>query len=217
MSSAKNKIVLKKLKELNTIWHPESTLVFKSSTEKIVIGRYENEKLVSLDNKCLELCEKWKFKYDKDLIEEEEEVEEKEEENEEEEVEEKEEEVEEKEEISDNNNQKEEVEEKVLVNEEVAPKKVVKMSENNEVNQDSLLISEITIDYTKKIHQFFDKLSVNYNSQILDLKNELVSLKNNFDDVTKKYETECSEHNSTKEQLSKLQSKFDGIKQLFSL
>ena len=138
MSSAKNKIVLKKLKELNTIWHPESTLVFKSSTEKIVIGRYENEKLVSLDNKCLELCEKWKFKYDKDLIEEEEEVEEKEEENEEEEVEEKEEEVEEKEEeieekeeeveekeeISDNNNQKEEVEEKVLVNEEVAPKKL---------------------------------------------------------------------------------------------
>ena len=50
MSSAKNKIVLKKLKELNTIWHPESTLVFKSSTEKIVIGRYENEKLVIILN-----------------------------------------------------------------------------------------------------------------------------------------------------------------------
>ena len=47
------KIVLKKLKELDTIWHPESTLVFKSSKDKIVIGRYENENFISLDDAIL--------------------------------------------------------------------------------------------------------------------------------------------------------------------
>jgi hypothetical protein len=58
------KIVLKKLKELDTIWHPESGLVFKSATDKVVISRWVNEENFPLDDEAIELCEKWKFKYD---------------------------------------------------------------------------------------------------------------------------------------------------------
>jgi hypothetical protein len=67
---ATKKIVLKKNKSLDKIWHPESTLVFKSAKEKIVIGRCVDDCLVSLDEEALELCAQWKFKYDKELVEE---------------------------------------------------------------------------------------------------------------------------------------------------
>ena len=225
MSSTKNKIVLKKLKELNTIWHPESTLVFKSSTDKVVVGRYNEGKLISLDDKALKLCEKWKFKYDKDLIEEEEEEEEEVEETNEEDIEEKEEEIDEKEDVEEKKEEVEEVEEKEDVEEkEEVEEKDEQKSEENEKQQsiqenslDSLFIAEITDEYTKKIHNFFNDLSYKSNSQILDLNNEIVSLKNKFEELSSKYRQECSEHHETKDKLNKLQTKFDGIKQLFSL
>jgi len=71
MSSAKTKITLKKNKEINKIWHQESTLVFKSAEEKVVIGRYTDDELIPLDSEALSLCEEWGFKYDKSLVEEE--------------------------------------------------------------------------------------------------------------------------------------------------
>ena len=74
-SKPRIKIVLKKNKAINKIWHPESTLVFKSSKEKMVIGRYEDGELIPLDEETLDLCTKWKFKYDSSLVEEEEETE----------------------------------------------------------------------------------------------------------------------------------------------
>jgi hypothetical protein len=80
MSSTKNKIVLKKLKDTDKVWHSDSTLVFKSLKDKVVIGRYFEKEIIPLDDLCLELCSKWKFKYDKDLVEEDEEEEEEEEE-----------------------------------------------------------------------------------------------------------------------------------------
>jgi len=57
------KIILKKLKSHNTIWHPESRLVFKSKKEQIVIGRLneDGEDIEVLEN-IEELCEPWKFK-----------------------------------------------------------------------------------------------------------------------------------------------------------
>ena len=73
MSTASKKITLRALKTLNTIWHPESTLVFKSKNDKVVIGRYENDQLIPLDEKALDLCSEWRLKYDSSLIEEEEE------------------------------------------------------------------------------------------------------------------------------------------------
>lgn len=58
--------ILKKLKELNTLWHPKSGLVFKSVEEKKVIGMYENKTLTDFDSHTLELCKKWGFKYDEE-------------------------------------------------------------------------------------------------------------------------------------------------------
>jgi hypothetical protein len=72
-SKSTRKLVLKKLSAYNTIWHPESTLVFKSQKERLVIGRLENNTLIELDDTCLELCEEWKFNPDTSLLEESEE------------------------------------------------------------------------------------------------------------------------------------------------
>ena len=69
MSSAKRKLVLKKLNSHNTIWHPESTLVFKSQKERLVIGRYVDEQLIPLDEEALDLCDEWKFNPDESLLE----------------------------------------------------------------------------------------------------------------------------------------------------
>jgi chemotaxis protein histidine kinase CheA len=68
-SNSKGKIVLKKNKIVNKIWHPESTLVF--SPEKLVIGRFKDGSVISLDDYALDLCVQWKFKYDTSLVEEE--------------------------------------------------------------------------------------------------------------------------------------------------
>ena len=69
MSTDKRK-VLKPLKEMETIWHPDSTLVFKSKTEKVVIGRWINGEFVPLDEEAVELCTQWSFKYDQELYDE---------------------------------------------------------------------------------------------------------------------------------------------------
>ena len=65
------KIKLKKLPGHDTIWHPESTIVFKSKSEKVVIGRFDTRKkiIIHLDEKTMELSDEWKFKLDPDLIE----------------------------------------------------------------------------------------------------------------------------------------------------
>ena len=69
MSDSSKKIVLKKLPAHNTIWHPESTLVFKSQKERLVIGRYVDDELIPLDDIAINLCETWKFKPDESLFE----------------------------------------------------------------------------------------------------------------------------------------------------
>jgi hypothetical protein len=82
------KVVLKKNKEIGKIWHEDSRLVFKSDTEKLVIGRYENSVFIPFDKECLIRCSTWKFKYDEDIPIEHLEGDEENEENEEEEEEE---------------------------------------------------------------------------------------------------------------------------------
>jgi hypothetical protein len=62
------KKVYKILKKLNTIWHPDSTLVFKSQKDKRAIGRYVDGEFVSFDQTTLELCTEWDFKYDESLV-----------------------------------------------------------------------------------------------------------------------------------------------------
>jgi chaperonin cofactor prefoldin len=68
--SGKRKIILKKLTGYNTVWHPESTVVFKSEKERIVIGRFVDKELIPLDQECLELCDEWSFKPDESLLDE---------------------------------------------------------------------------------------------------------------------------------------------------
>ena len=58
---------LKRLPEMDTIWHPESTLVFKSQKDKRVIGRWVDGKYIELDDTALDLTEQLGLKYDQDL------------------------------------------------------------------------------------------------------------------------------------------------------
>lgn len=76
MSSKAAKLVLKKNKKLDKIYHPETGVVFKSATEKVVIGRIVDDEFIPLDEEALELCEKNHFKYDESLVETEEATEE---------------------------------------------------------------------------------------------------------------------------------------------
>lgn len=61
----------KRHKESGSIYHAESSLVVKSATDKHVTGRIENGKLVELDQEALDLCEKFGFQPDPELISEE--------------------------------------------------------------------------------------------------------------------------------------------------
>jgi len=69
MSSKTAKLVLKKNKKLDKIYHPDTGLVFKSATEKVVIGRIVDDEFVPLDEEAVELCEKNSFKVDESLLE----------------------------------------------------------------------------------------------------------------------------------------------------
>jgi hypothetical protein len=62
------KIVYKIIKSLNTIWHPESTLVFKSQKDKRATGRYAGGEFIPLDETALELCTEWDFRFDESLV-----------------------------------------------------------------------------------------------------------------------------------------------------
>ncbi len=80
MSKTPAKLTLKKNKKLDLIYHPETMLVFKSATEKVVTGRILDDEFVSLDEEALKLCDENGFKYDETLVETEDQVEETEEE-----------------------------------------------------------------------------------------------------------------------------------------
>lgn len=199
MSVTKNKIVLKKLKELDTIWHPESGLVFKSATDKVVISRWVNEENHPLDDEAIELCEKWKFKYDTSVFGEEEGGEEEQEEQEEQE-----EGGEEEQEA-----EEQESEEPVQVPTPTpaptpTPVEVTKVDDTEFQNITSNLV------------KYFDNLNSNYLGQISQLKTELLNKTNECADMTNKYNDMTNQFNDMKEQYDKLKAKFDGIKSLFA-
>jgi hypothetical protein len=69
-STKKTKSIrLRKLQSHDTLWHPDSRLVFKSKTEKLVVGRLTDDDNVVLDEEALGLCETWSFKIDPALVE----------------------------------------------------------------------------------------------------------------------------------------------------
>ena len=69
MSSKTSKLTLVKNKKIDCLYHKESMLVFKSASEKLVIGRIENDEVLPLDEQALELCQEYGFKYDESLVE----------------------------------------------------------------------------------------------------------------------------------------------------
>lgn len=219
MSSAKRKLVLKKLNSHNTIWHPESTLVFKSQKERLVIGRYVDEQLISLDEEALDLCDEWKFNPDESLLEtgnEEESVEEVDGEQDENKVDSVEDDEADEADEAGESGEEEEVE-----------TKVDSLEENNKDESDDnndVRVTETKVDSVKNVEKESD------NKDILDLASELsAKLNEGFsmvkgrldksDNENKDLRAKLAETESrladTEDKLSSLQSEYDVIKKKF--
>ena len=197
MSTSCKKIVLKKLSSHNTIWHPESTLVFKSQKDKLVIGRYVDDEIIPLDDEALSLCETWKFKPDESLFDgEEEEAEKVDEEAENEESEEE-------------NVDKETVQVPTVIPKEtvqvpiVIPKETVQVpivihkEESKEPthlikSSENRSIHDITNKFTKQVFAEFDILiedNTSLKSQLAENLSAFADLQKKYDDIKKKFDT----------------------------
>ena len=53
-------VLLKKNKEINKFWHPLTKFVFNKS--KLVIGYYDGNKILELDDKMKEMCKRYRFR-----------------------------------------------------------------------------------------------------------------------------------------------------------
>jgi len=183
MSSSSKKIVLKKLNTHNTIWHPESTLVFKSQRDRLVIGRYVNDKIIPLDEEALSLCETWKFKPDESLFDGDEEEPEKVDEE------------------ADNEEADEENVDPVVST--VVPKDTVQvstvvtkessvLSKNSENSSVTSLLEDITDKFTKQVFAQFNLLeeeNTSLKSQLTENETAFAELQKKYDDIKKKFDT----------------------------
>ena len=188
MSDSSKKIVLKKLPAHNTIWHPESTLVFKSQKERLVIGRYVDDEVIPLDDIAINLCETWKFKPDESLFEGENEHSEEESNDE----------------LS--TEKTSDPVEKVSTHVEKTPDPVEKVSTKVEktANSDAENIQNITERFTVNLYTAVDILINEKNS----LLSQLNDTEETLSDLQKKYDEK-------EEILSDLQKKYDDIKKKF--
>lgn len=169
MSSSSKKIVLKKLNTHNTIWHPESTLVFKSQKDRLVIGRYVDDKIIPLDEEALSLCETWKFKPDESLFDGDEEESEK----------------------VDEEAENEEAEEE-NVEQVVVPKESSVLSKNSENSSRTSLLEDITDKFTKQVFAQFNLLNEensSLKSQLTENETAFAELQKKYDDIKKKFDT----------------------------
>jgi len=202
MSETKKKLVLKKLSQYNTIWHPESTMVFKSIKERVVIGRLEDEELKPIDNICKDACKEWNF-----VIEESPETSNDEGENEEEhkEVENEDEhkEVEDQDEHKEVEDQDEQEEEEEDDDEEEEEKEEVK-----EENVSTVLDTKSSDRATRvlsKISSVAQEISVavnQYEEEISKLKNDL--------------ENSQAKNQRLEQELDSMRAKFTALKSIFS-
>ena len=198
MSTTKRKIILKKLSSLNTVWHPESGLVFKSQKERLVIGSYVNDTLVDLDEDSLALCEEWNFKPDESLLANEEEEEPEEEEPEEEEPEE-EQSNDEPEEEQSKEEPEEEQSDKVLEKE----KDSVKLTNND--GETISFIKQLSDNLVNELVPIVEKLQ-----KELDNKNEQVK------SLNEKLSTKTKEYDELEEKYKMMDQKFKTMKSLFT-
>ena len=177
MSSSSKKIVLKKLNTHNTIWHPESTLVFKSQKDRLVIGRYVDDKIIPLDEEALSLCETWKFKPDESLFDGDEE------------------EAEKVDEEADNEEAKEENVDQVVSTVQVSTvvhKESSVLSKNSENSSRTSLLEDITDKFTKQVFAQFNLLNeenTSLKSQLTENEIAFAELQKKYDDIKKKFDT----------------------------
>ena len=212
MSSDKNKVVLKKIKDSTHILHPDSKLVLQSSKERIVIGRYVDNEILPLNDESIELCDKWNFKYDKTFLksdeeeEDEEEAQEDEDEDEDEAEEENNEEEIKKEEVNKEEVNKEEVN-KEEVKKEEAKKEEVRIEDNN---VEPLLIkfgddmNKLYLELLKS-SSVFEQL---YLTKIEDLESKFKNKDNELSELQVKYNDLTMQHDELKIQHDKLREKF---------
>jgi len=205
------KIILKKLKSHDTIWHPQSRLVFKSKKEKVVIGRLDEdgEEIEVVDN-IIDLCDQWKFNICPSIVESEEEV--KEEEVEEEEVEEEEVEEEEVEEVEEEEVEEEEVKEEKK-EKEVKEEKKEKEKEVKEDNKkkkkkkEDKKEKEVKKDAKKEgadLHVLLESV----HSLFHDKKQELESLKEELFQVRKELSMALESKEKSEAKLAKIREHF---------
>jgi hypothetical protein len=58
------KVVLKKNKKIGKIWHPQTRLIFKSATERIVVGYLNyDESISNLSEENVKVCKEWGFRF----------------------------------------------------------------------------------------------------------------------------------------------------------
>lgn len=211
-------VKFKRLKEYDTIWHPDSTLVFKSATEKIVVGRFVDGEMIKLDETALEISKEWKFKYDETLLKNEDEEDENEEDENENEDDENEDEVEESEEVvvgeeEEENGEEETIKEKV---EEEKEEILVKEKRKEEVPLTKVEESE---DFSIKfvfLNKYLNELSSSVDSHKKNSEKEIDILKDDLFNKNKEFDLLKNNYDQLEDQYTKLKAKFDGIKNFFS-
>ena len=227
--STKPKLKLKKMKDFPNILHVDSNLVLKSLEDKTVIGKYENRNIVLLNNTDIDLCNNWKLVYDPEKVNDEDqeqdedhEVNEEEKDHVDDDHEDENDHVDDEEE-KDHNEVNEEEKEKDHVDEDHEEEKVHvdENQENKHVGDNNTFtaskdILDITVQFTKDIHKHFDILTHFYTEKISEYQNKISNMDIQYTNLLGKYTAECNDHSNTKEDLKKLQSKFEGIKSLFN-
>ena len=175
MSSSSKKIVLKKLNTHNTIWHPESSLVFKSQKDRLVIGRYVDDKIIPLDEEALSLCETWKFKPDESLFEGEET-----------------EKLEAEQEESEQESEQENVDKNIDQVSTVVPNESSVLNKKSENSTGTSLLEDLTDKFTKQVFAQFNLLNEENSSLKSELKDKEIAfaeLQKKYDDIKKKFDT----------------------------
>ena len=192
MSADKRK-VLKPLKEMETIWHPDSGLVFKSKTEKVVTGRWINSEFYPLDEEAIELCAQWSFKYDQELYDEL---------------------------MADEDEGGDEGGDEACGEEDEACGEVDETEEVKVSNDD---LNNLTSNFTNNLNSYFQTLTNDYCAKISILENKLSNKSLDFDKMTEdrdKLKVELSmmteDHDKIKEECDKLKAKFEGFKSFFN-
>lgn len=200
------KIVLKKLKALDAIYHQETKLVFND--DKVVIGIFDSQtkKLLPLDEDSIKLCEQWGFKYEipDGSSEEQEDDEGSVEEGEDEE------EVKHEEPSVDVEVPADSTPDvsHVVISQVISPPVQINIPTEN----DNVCIESLTI----KMQNYINDFSTQINASEKKYLNRINELENSLSDKTKDFDNMTEQYNNMKADHDKLKQKFDNIKNLFS-